>query len=74
MHIAVACRTPVVAMFGPTAPEKTGPYGWENPHSSCHVFKAEISCSPCFKKTCSHKNCTFTIDTDKVIKAVKKYL
>jgi ADP-heptose:LPS heptosyltransferase len=70
----VALGTPVVALFGPTAPEKTGPYGWENPDSRCHVFKADISCSPCFKKTCSRKACTLAIESDKVIKAVKKYL
>ena len=30
MHMAVAVGTPVVAIFGPTRPEKTGPYG--TPH------------------------------------------
>jgi heptosyltransferase-1 len=74
MHIASALGTPVVALFGATAPEKTGPYGWDIPDSRCHVFKADISCSPCFKKTCSHKNCTLALVPDKIIEMVKKYL
>ena len=27
MHIAAACQTPVVALFGPADPRRTGPYG-----------------------------------------------
>jgi len=27
MHIAAACRTPVVALFGPADPRRTGPFG-----------------------------------------------
>lgn len=74
MHIAAALGTPVAAFFGATSPEKTGPYGWNKPDSSCHVFQADIECSPCFKRTCSHKNCTLKIDAEKVIEVVKKYL
>jgi heptosyltransferase-1 len=27
MHLAAALRVPVVALFGPTRPERNGPYG-----------------------------------------------
>jgi lipopolysaccharide heptosyltransferase I len=47
MHIAAAVGTPVVALFGPTSPESTGPYG--EGHS---VLRVGLDCSPCFKKTC----------------------
>ncbi len=30
MHLAVAVGLPVVALFGPTNPVRTGPFGWEN--------------------------------------------
>ncbi len=47
MHLAAAAGTRVVALFGPTAPWRTGPYG-----PSHIVVRAGISCSPCFKRDC----------------------
>ena len=41
LHIAVALNTPVVALFGPTLPHLTGPYGrnnvilWSHPDCTC---------------------------------------
>ena len=47
MHLAAAVGTPVVALFGPTAPWRTGPYG-----AGHVVLRAGVSCSPCFSKSC----------------------
>ncbi|NOX26409.1 MAG: glycosyltransferase family 9 protein, partial [Deltaproteobacteria bacterium] len=47
MHIAAAAGTPVVAIFGPTAPWRTGPCG-----SQHTIMRADLPCSPCFKKKC----------------------
>jgi ADP-heptose:LPS heptosyltransferase len=47
MHIAAAVGTPVVALFGPTDPAYTGPYG-----AGHQVLRAGVPCSPCFKKEC----------------------
>lgn len=47
MHLAAAVGTAVVALFGPTAPWRTGPYGQNH-----IVLRAGITCSPCFKKQC----------------------
>ena len=47
MHMAAAVGTPVIAVFGPTAPNRTGPYG--NRH---RVIRAGVACSPCFSSTC----------------------
>src|SRR5437899_921845 len=41
MHLAAALGTPVVAMFGPTDPIRTGPYG-----AGHEVLRAGIPCSP----------------------------
>ena len=30
MHLAAALRVPVVALFGPTRPERNGPYGTQS--------------------------------------------
>lgn len=52
MHLAAAVGTPVVALFGPTAPWRTGPFG------PGHVIvRTGIECSPCFLKKCSHTRC-----------------
>jgi heptosyltransferase-1 len=51
MHVAAALRKPVVALFGPTQPAHTGPYGQlEN------VLRIDLPCSPCLKPRCSWRN------------------
>ncbi len=67
MHIAAAMGCPVVALFGPTAPWRTGPYG-----EGHQVIRDEVECSPCFKKSCDHQSCMQNITVDKVFEAVKE--
>ncbi|MBW1717559.1 MAG: glycosyltransferase family 9 protein, partial [Deltaproteobacteria bacterium] len=69
MHIAVAMGCPVVALFGPTAPWRTGPYG---PGHS--VIRAETDCSPCFKKKCDHMTCMKEITVEDVFEATKNII
>ncbi len=47
MHLATAAGAKVLALFGPTAPWRTGPYG-----PSATVVRTGIGCSPCFKRKC----------------------
>ena len=68
MHMAAAMACPVVALFGPTAPWRTGPYGKE--HS---VIREELVCSPCFKKKCDHLSCMKDITVNRVFDTVKEY-
>jgi len=70
MHLA-AVLTPVVALFGPTAPWRTGPYG-----DSHHVVRTGIACSPCLKKECRYKTtqCMQDITVEDVMSAVNKIL
>ena len=70
MHLAAAVGTPVVALFGPTAPWRTGPYG-----SNHVVLRADLSCSPCFKKQClttayEERACMKRLTVDSVAQAV----
>jgi heptosyltransferase I len=67
MHLAAAVRTPVIALFGPTDPVRTGPYG--EGHT---VINTSLSCRPCFKKACSTKECMRDIDVNDVFLAVKE--
>ncbi|MBL9139212.1 MAG: glycosyltransferase family 9 protein [Verrucomicrobiales bacterium] len=70
MHLAAALGTPVVALFGPTAPWRTGPYG-----DGHVVLRQDLSCSPCFKRTCGTRRyeeraCMLRHDPHQVAEAV----
>jgi 3-deoxy-D-manno-octulosonic-acid transferase/heptosyltransferase-1 len=67
MHLAAAVGTPVVALFGPTAPWRTGPYG-----TGHQLIKAELECSPCFKRRCETTDCMYQISVDQVLNGVQK--
>ncbi len=69
MHIAAAMGCPVVALFGPTAPWRTGPYG-----KGHRVIRADVECSPCFKKKCDHMICMKEIAVEQVFEGVKEML
>lgn len=47
MHIAAALDVPTVALFGPTDPAKTGPYGPRN-----RVVQTAVDCAPCMQRDC----------------------
>jgi heptosyltransferase-1 len=61
MHIGAACGVPVVALFGPTNPSRTGPYG-----SGHIIIKAASSCAPCYKRRCKDVFCMHSISVDEV--------
>jgi lipopolysaccharide heptosyltransferase I len=65
MHLAAAVGTPVVAIFGPTAPWRTGPFG-----SGHQVIQDRLECSPCFKRRCSNNKCMEQISVQKVVDGV----
>lgn len=70
MHIGAAVGTPVVALFGPSAPWRTGPFGQNHT-----VLRAEIPCSPCLKKNCQQDHdCMTLIGVDQVVAAAKSLL
>jgi lipopolysaccharide heptosyltransferase II len=51
MHVAVALNKPVIGIFGPTEPRRTGPYGQlEN------TLRHPLPCSPCMKSECAWHN------------------
>lgn len=67
MHIAAAAGTPVVALFGPTDPSRTGPYG-----PGHRVIRRNLPCSPCFRKRCETKECMQEIGVDDVLEAIRE--
>ncbi len=69
MHIAAAMKCPVVALFGPTAPSRTGPYGGGH-----QVVQAAAPCAPCFRKSCDDRRCMRAIEVEQVLEAVRRVL
>ncbi len=67
MHIAAAAGAKVLALFGPTAPWRTGPYG-----SGHIVVRTGIACSPCFKRKCEKNiECMQGIDVSDVMSRIE---
>ncbi|MBI3991301.1 MAG: glycosyltransferase family 9 protein [Candidatus Omnitrophica bacterium] len=69
MHLAAALGRPVLAIFGPTDPVRTGPYG-----QSQNVIRQVLTCSPCLKKKCNHLKCMLDIPAEVVMSAADKIL
>ena len=69
MHIAAAVNTPVIALFGPTAEWRTGPYGEHH-----QVVAPDLDCRPCFKRQCSHCTCMQSISVEDVMQKVHAIL
>jgi lipopolysaccharide heptosyltransferase II len=70
MHLAVALGVPSVVMFGPTLPDRTGPYG-----PGHRVLRAD-NCKPCHSRTCRNRThkCMDEISPAMVLDAVKELL
>ncbi len=70
MHLAIALGTPVVALFGPTNPQLTGPYSRKVPH---RVLVSGVDCQPCVKtpaqKQCSLNRCMTGLEPGVVFEA-----
>ncbi len=70
MHIAAAFGVPLVALFGSTDEEWTGPYGQKE-----SVIHKQVSCSPCFKRTCPIDfRCMRQIGVEEVVEKVRQQL
>jgi lipopolysaccharide heptosyltransferase I len=67
MHIAAALGIPVFAIFGPTDPMRTGPYG--EGHT---IIREDISCAPCFKRKCDDMKCMESLSVEKVYGIIKE--
>ncbi len=65
MHLAAAMGTPVVALFGPTAPWRTGPFG-----SGHQIIRVGLECSPCFNRQCRSTECMQRIGVEHVLDGI----
>ncbi|HUA38601.1 MAG TPA: lipopolysaccharide heptosyltransferase II [Candidatus Sulfopaludibacter sp.] len=70
MHVAAALGKPLIALFGPTEPRRTGPYGQLN-----NVLRIDLPCSPCLKSHCTYKKrneCLNALSPAMVLQQVQK--
>jgi heptosyltransferase-2 len=71
MHAAAALGVPVVAIFGSTSPELTGPVF----SSNATILKSDAPCSPCFRRECPIDfRCMNGISVESIVVAVVKSL
>ncbi len=70
MHVAAAAGTPVLSVFGPTDPGRTGPYGELH-----RVIRTALPCQPCFDRDCKlSKECISSITVDMMAEAAVEML
>jgi lipopolysaccharide heptosyltransferase II len=72
MHVAAALGKPIVALFGPTEPRRTGPYG-----QTQNVLRLDLPCSPCLSDHCTYlrpNECLRGISPQLVLKRVRQLM
>jgi len=69
MHMAAAVGTPVLALFGPTDPRRTGPLG------PGRVLRRDLPCSPCLARRCripEQYRCMRDLELAEVLREVRE--
>jgi len=72
MHVAAALGKPLVALFGPTEPRRTGPY-----RQLENVLQLSLPCVPCLSSRCRYSKpleCLRALPLDRVFNAVQQRL
>jgi len=71
MHLAVSMKTKVIALFGPTDPKITGPYG----RGTYTVISRNETCEvPCYDLSCKDNSCMAAISVEDVLREAKAFL
>ncbi len=68
LHFAAALKKPLVAMYGPTKADRTGPYGSNN----STVLLSPAACAGCLKKKCDNWHCMRDITPEAVYKIYRE--
>jgi heptosyltransferase-2 len=74
LHLGRAAGVPVIALFGSSTPDWTGP----EPHEGVALWRG-LSCSPCFRRRCpltgdDHLRCLREIPVDDVMTALNRVM
>jgi len=72
MHVAIAAKTPVIAIFGPTFADRFGPKDLKRNRVVC----SRMDCSPCWNPDtsigCRERTCLNNVTVNEVFEAVKE--
>jgi heptosyltransferase-2 len=68
MHLAIALKKPVIALFGPTCPQEIDLYG-----RGAKLYGG-VACSPCYRATCPDAVCMSRITPERVSSEVKRFV
>jgi ADP-heptose:LPS heptosyltransferase len=72
MHVAAALRIPVIGIFGPTEPRRTGPYGQLH-----NAIQGNLPCIPCMSPVCTYREplkCLHMIPPAQVLASARRHL
>jgi heptosyltransferase-1 len=66
-HLAAALGRPLVSLFGPTDPWRTGPYG-----PTVRIVARDVPCAPCLRRRCplGHHDCMESLTPEAVVSEV----
>ena len=71
LHIALSQKVKVIALFGPTSAQITGPYG----QGKYAIIQKDVGCTiPCYNLACGDNRCMKAITIEDVLKAVDNML
>ena len=62
MHVAAALDKPLVAIFGPTDPARTGPYS-----AAAETIATPLDCAACYQRRCWHHSCMEQLEVETVL-------
>lgn len=68
MHLAIALKKPVIALFGSTCPQEIELYG-----RGSKIFLG-ADCSPCYKQTCPDPKCMTAIRPERVFSEIRRFI
>ncbi len=69
MHVAAALGRPLVTVFGPTDPARTGPY-----RRMDSVVRLDVPCAPCLSRRCVHQTCLRGLGVGPVLEVAARQL
>jgi predicted lipopolysaccharide heptosyltransferase III len=74
MHVAATTTVPIVALFGPTLPERSMP--WRSPSRAIAVDGGPLPCRPCHQRHCEPGDfrCLAAVSPDRVLAAAHDLL